>query len=69
MDPGGGGGPGGQDTPFLGTPKLQKEGKNVARVHAQNAAFQLPGPPPPLSEILFPPLVLQIRTVPYRQPF
>ena len=33
------GGPGGQDPPFWGTPKLHKEGKNVARVRAKNAAF------------------------------
>ena len=29
-DPGGGG-PGGQDPPFWGTPKLHKEGKNGAK--------------------------------------
>ena len=62
---GGGGGRGGQDTPppfFLGggTHKLHKEvGGNVARVCAHATCFstkQLPGPPHPLSEILYPPL-------------
>ena len=36
-----GGGPGGQDSPppFWGTPKLHKEGKNVARVRAKRPRF------------------------------
>ena len=39
-DPGGGG-PGGQDPspPFWGTPKLHKEGKNVARMRANGPHF------------------------------
>ena len=37
-DPGGGG-PGGQDPPFWGTPKLHKEGKNGARVRAKTPHF------------------------------
>ena len=40
-DPGGSG-PGGQDTPpppFWGTPKLHKEGKNVARMLAKTPRF------------------------------
>ena len=37
-DPGGGD-PGGQDPPFWGTPKLHKEGKNVARVRAKTPHF------------------------------
>ena len=37
-DPGGGG-PGGQDPPFWGTPKLRKKGKNVARVRAKTLRF------------------------------
>ena len=34
-----GGGPGGQDPPLLGTPKLHKEGKNGARVRAKTPHF------------------------------
>ena len=50
---GGGGDSGGQDPPpFWGTPKLHKEGKNVACVCAKMLT------PPPLSEILYPPLYL-----------
>ena len=41
----------GSPPPFLGTPKLQKEGKNVARVLVLNSYAD-----PPLSEILYPPL-------------
>ena len=37
-DPGGRG-LGGQDTPFWGTPKLHKEGKNVACMHANATCF------------------------------
>ena len=58
-DPGGGGSWGsGPPPPFWWTPKLHKEGKNVARVRAKTPHFstlQLPRPPP-LSEILYPPL-------------
>ena len=35
----GGGGPGGQDPPFWGTPKFHKEGKNVAHVRAKSLLF------------------------------
>ena len=35
----GGGGPGGQDPPFWGTPKLHKEGKNGALVRAKTPHF------------------------------
>ena len=35
----GGGGPGGQDPPFWGTPKLHKEGKNGARMRAKTPHF------------------------------
>ena len=37
-DPGGRG-LGGQDTPFWGTPKLHKEGKNAACMHANATCF------------------------------
>ena len=49
-DPGGGGwGPGGQDSPppFWGTPKLHKEGKNVARMGANEPHFSSSADPPP----------------------
>ena len=35
----GGGGPGGQDPPFWGTPKLHKEGKKRRAHVRENAAF------------------------------
>ena len=33
------GGPGGQDPPFWGSPKLHKEAKNFARVRAKTPGF------------------------------
>ena len=33
------GGPGDQDPPFWGTPKLHKEGRNVVLVHANTSRF------------------------------
>ena len=52
-----GGGPGDQDPLLLGDPKTSKRGENVAGV----STLQLAGPPPPLlSEILYPPLIVHI---------
>ena len=44
---------------FGGPPKFIKRGKNVVHVRVKTLRFsseQLPGHPPPLSEILYPPL-------------
>ena len=49
--------------PLWGTPKLHKEGRNVVCMHTNTPRFStehLPGPSPPLSKILYPPLHMHV---------